>query len=323
MVSKKNLPDFFDFLKSSKQRQFNFFLTLFLFCLLPVKNSYLELTIIPGQPVLRSLEFELPAIAPYPVNISGQKAPELTALSVLAIDLPSKAIIFAKNPDRQLSPASTTKIMTALISLEHYSLDEILKVGEVQAIGRTMGLKENEELTAESLLYGLLVHSGNDVADVLAANYPGGKEAFVKAMNEKAQALHLEKTYFTNPAGIDNGEHLTTTHDLAILAAEAMENPFFRKAVATADIVITDITGKRKYSLTNVNQLLGKVPGLKGIKTGWTTGAGECLVSLVEREDKEIITVVLGSQDRFGETKKLVDWVFANHQWEAVPAIHQ
>jgi len=316
LINSEQFGQFFAFLRQNKQRQFNFCLTLFIFCLIPAKNYYTDLDIAAQGPAVRAIAFDLPEISSYPVNITGQPAPQLTSLSALAIDVDSKTIIMAKNPDRQLFPASTTKIMTALVSLDHYQLSDVLEVKNVKNIGQVMELEKGERITVENLLYGLLVQSGNDAAYTLAENYPDGLENFIKAMNQKAKALHLDKTNFIDPAGIDNYSHLTTTHDLAILAAEAMQNPVFSRLVATAEIEVSDVSGEKTHLLTNINQLLGKVPGLKGIKTGWTGHAGECLVAYTEREGKKVITVVLASQDRFGETKELIDWVFNNHQWK-------
>ena len=316
MVKKQQFQGFLDFLKNNKLRQFNFFTAFFLFCLLPVQNRNTNFEILPKQPIARYLKFDLPELSQYPVNITGKTAPYLTSLSALAIDLPSKTIIYAKNPDYQLLPASTTKIMTALVSFNHYSLDKVIKIEKVNGIGQKMKLEKGEEITVENLLYGLLVQSGNDAAYVLAENYPGGVEKFVEAMNQKAEELNLKTTKFSNPSGIDAPNHFTTVHDLAILSAEAVKNPVFLKMVGTEEIKVGDINEKIVHDLTNVNQLLGKVSGLKGIKTGWTESAGECLVSYTEREGQKIITAVLASEDRFGETERLIEWVFANHQWE-------
>ncbi len=315
----EKIQEFLAFLKQNKTHQFNFFCCCFLFCLVPVKNYYTDLVIAAQPPMVRSFPMDLGEISTYPVNITNQPAPQLTASAFLIIDVDSKAILSQKNPDQRLFPASITKLMTALVSLDHYQLDQVLEVKEVKKVGRLMGLEKGDKFTVENLLYGLLVQSGNEVAYVLAQNYPGGLEKFVEAMNQKAKELHLENTNFVNPAGLDTYDHLTTAHDLGVLSTEVIKNPILSQIVATKNITVTDVTAKKKYALENVNQLLGEVEGLKGIKTGWTGYADECLVSLIEREDKKIVVVVLGSQDRFGETKKLIDWVFTNFSWEAIP----
>ncbi len=312
------IKDFFSFLKQDKQRFFNFFLTGLLFCLLPGKFSFFDFKTEAKAPLLRSFDLNLPRPGLYPVNITGQPAPQLTAESILVIDLDSRAIIFQKNPDFKLAPASTTKMMTALVVLDYYHPQQVLTINKPFKTGRLMNLVPGEQITMENLLAGLLVQSGNDAAWALAQNYPGGLNAFVQAMNQKAQDLNLDATSFKNPAGIDELDHFSTVHDLAVLAGELIKNPLVSQLVATPEITVTDVTGVKKHLLTNVNELLGKVAGLKGIKTGWTTSAGECLVALVERNNQQVLSVILGSQDRFSETQKIIDWVFAHHHWQPI-----
>jgi D-alanyl-D-alanine carboxypeptidase len=215
-----------------------------------------------------------------------------------------------------LKPASTTKIMTALVALDHYPLNLVLTIRNAdRSIGQTMDLVSGEQLTVESLLFGLLLHSGNDAAYALAENYPGGYNAFVGQMNNKARQLHLDSTNFCNVSGIDQEDHYTTVSDLARLAAEALKNPIFASIVSTQTRVVTDINGLIVHHLSNKNQLLGLVEGVRGIKTGWTEAAGECLVTDTIRDDKEIITVVLGSLDRFGESATLINWAYRSYDW--------
>jgi len=296
------------------------FLFLFLFLLLlPAPSRYFTLKVQARRPPLRPLKISLSPPAPYPVNRRRQPPPFLTARSAVVVDLPSATPLFTKNPNTPLPPASTTKIMTALIVLENFSLDEVITVNQPFTVGQTMDLQAGEKLTVESLLYGLLVQSANDAAYALANAFPGGPSAFVAAMNQKARQLHLDHTHFKNPAGLDEPGHQTTARDLAVLSAAALRYPFFLKAVSTAGLTVSDVDFKTFHPLKNINQLLGKVWGVRGIKTGWTAEAGECLVALTEREGHQIVTVVLGSQDRFGETEKLINWVFENFDWQPVP----
>jgi D-alanyl-D-alanine carboxypeptidase (penicillin-binding protein 5/6) len=189
-----------------------------------------------------------------------------------------------------------------------------------------MRLVKGEAISVENLMYGVLVASANDAALVLAQNYPGGEQGFLAAMNNKAKELNLNDTYFANPTGLDSDEwgnllparSYTTALDLARLASWAMRNEVLAKMVATPQITVSDTSGKRQHQLYTINELLGYLPGIKGIKTGWTEEAGECLVSYTEREGRGIITVVLGSGNRFGETASLVDWAFSNHQWQKI-----
>lgn len=312
----KKFKSFVAFLKTHPVQQINFFLVLLLLLLIPQPQALTNWQLFPKNPVIRNLQVDLPPISAYPVNITGKKPPLLTALSVMVIDVPSKAIMLSQQPDLQLLPASTTKIMTALVVLDHYKLSDVLEVKDDFYPGQTMKLTKGELMTVENLLNGLLIQSGNDAALVLAQNYPGGEVNFINAMNQKAKTLNLNKTHFVNPTGVDELTHLTTTHDLAILAVEAMKNPLFKKTVGIKSLTVTDVTGQKKHLLTNINQLVGRLPGITGVKTGWTEQAGECLVAQMEKNNQEVISVVLGSQDRFEETEKLMDWVFTNFEWQ-------
>jgi D-alanyl-D-alanine carboxypeptidase len=259
------------------------------------------------------------AFPPNPVLGANTTYPTLSAQGALAIDLNSGVTLFEKNPDTPLLPASTTKIITALVALDSFKLDQVLTVGKgVAVIGQKMGLYTGEQMTFENLLNGLLVYSANDAAETLAQNYPGGYDAFISAMNAKAQDLSLTNTHFDNPVGLDAGDQYTTARDLVRVSEVAMRNPEFSKVVGTESVSFTDVTGKTKYSLKNINELLGAVPGVLGIKTGWTENSKENLVTYVERDGHKVIIAVLGSEDRFGETKTLIDWIFTNYNWQEV-----
>lgn len=301
---------------------FLFFFSLFGW---PGQNDYLAVHNQPQPSNSRWLTFKLPR-HDYPVNITGKPAPSATAQSVLVLDADSAVILYAKEPQKQLLPASTVKMMTALVALEHYRLDDILVVDGENGFGQDIGLVAGEQISVHNLLYALLVASANDAAEVLAQHYPGGESAFVARMNQKAKQLNLKQTTFVNPTGLDVDEQekplnkvaYSTALDLSRLARVAWQQPIFQRLVATPQITVTDVSGMIKHPLTNINALVGTLPGAKGIKTGWTDRAGECLVSLVERNDHRLLVVVLGAQDRFGETKRLVEWAFANYQWKPI-----
>lgn len=184
-----------------------------------------------------------------------------------------------------------------------------------------MGLVPKEQITVESLLYGVLVHSANDAAYVLAENYPGGIEAFVADMNQKIKEYNLFGTHFANPAGFDDLENYTTPKDLAKLAKVAINNKTIAKIISTKNITVSDINYTYFHPLTNVNELLGKIAGVAGVKTGSTDGAGEILVSEVKKNGRSVLFVVLKSKDRFGDTVKLIDWVFNNFAWKNITEI--
>ena len=301
-----------------------------LFFFIPSQNFYAVIQATPLPSPTQELDFPLPIIANYPINLKKTAFPSLSAHSFVAIDRDSAALLAGRNENLRVLPASTVKVMTALVSLDYFHLDDILVVGKIEKNGQEIGLIEGEKMTFKSLLYGLLVSSGNDVALVLAQNYPGGEINFVKAMNQKAKDLNLTHTYFANPTGLDSdlkGNLLTdfsysTALDLARLAAYALRDKFLSDIFSTSFITISDVEGKITHDLNNINQLLSYLPGMKGIKTGWTGSAGECLIGYTERENNGVITVVLGSQDRFGETIKLTNWIFDNFRWqEVIPPI--
>ena len=298
------------------------FLLVFIY---PGHNSLQTIVVRPGD--LRT--FSIPSLAPalYPES-DGTKVAGITTYSVVVQDAVGKSIMYSRNPDAPLMPASITKVMTALVALDYWSdLDTVIEVkNEDRAIGQTISLVKGERITLKNILAGLLVHSGNDAALAIADNYCApsvavgevgscGYSAFVSAMNAKARALHLDHTTFKNPSGVEQYGHVTTSRDLAVLAASALQNPVIAQMVETKHIVVTDVTGEIVHDLTTTNELLGAVEGLKGLKTGWTQNAGECLVSYINRDGHKIIVVVLNSLDRFGDTTKLINWAFSHHRW--------
>lgn len=244
--------------------------------------------------------------------------PKFSATAVLAQDFESGQILFDKNIQARLSPASTTKIMTAIVSSEHFHPGDVLVVPpEAMVSGSTMGLKIGERLSYRSLLYGMMLNSGNDAAYTIAANYPGGVEQFVLKMNEKAQNLGLGNTNFQNPAGFDGPNHYASAFDLAKLSKVAELDSQVARVVSTKETSVISWDKTNQHVLKNLNKLLTD-EGFIGIKTGYTEEAGENFVGLVERDGKKVLTVVLQSSDRFGETKSLVDWVFKNYTWKEI-----
>jgi D-alanyl-D-alanine carboxypeptidase (penicillin-binding protein 5/6) len=260
--------------------------------------------------------------------------PVLSAQAVIALDVDSGVSLYEKNPDEPFLPASTTKIITALVAMNHYSLGQVLEVKNPKVDGQKMGLVAGEKINVESLLYGLLVYSANDAAEVLAQNFcipqssaaiggemgSCGREAFILAMNSKAESLGMVNSHFANPTGLDttSGSVHTTARDLIVVSKAAMEDTEFAKIVGTREITVTSTDGKFVHRLKNINELLGEVDGVIGVKTGWTENARENLVTYVVRENKKVMIALLGSQDRFGETKELINWIFENYNWKQV-----
>jgi len=256
---------------------------------------------------------------PNPVLGADSNFPIISAQGALAIDLDSGVPLYEKNSGQPLLPASTTKIVTALVSLDVYKSDQILTVGKrVAVVGQKMGLYSGEQMTFENLLYGVLVYSANDAAETLAQNYPDGYDAFITAMNQKAVDLSMANSHFDNPVGLDTDGQHSTARDLVRASEIAMRNPEFAKMVNTKQVTVTDVTGKSVYNLKNINELLGVVPGVMGVKTGWTENARENLVTYIERDGHKVMIALLGSEDRFGETKELINWIFTNYQWQEV-----
>jgi D-alanyl-D-alanine carboxypeptidase len=266
--------------------------------------------------ILRKTYLSISELTKLPHNTNGIKAPDLTARSVLIIDYDSGSIIYQKNADSTHLPASTTKIMTALVTLDSYDLDQVLTVPELTYEGQDIQLRKGEQITVENLLNALLVASANDAAETLAANYPKGRAAFIAAMNQKAKDLFLDNTHFVNPTGFDESGQYTTPFDLVKLAKTLLSDPLLAQIVATKKTEVYNVDHSIVHPVSNINQLLGQVAGLKGVKTGWTTNAGECLTTFVDRDGARIMTVVLGSEDRFGETTQLIDWVYDNFDWK-------
>lgn len=237
--------------------------------------------------------------------------PVISARSVVIYDLTTEKFLFEKNKDDKLPMASLTKIMTAIIALENKKPDDSYVVSKNDLVGEdSMGLSEGEVLTLEELLYGLMLPSGNDAAETLASNYPEGRNEFVKAMNNKAKALGLKSTHFTNPSGLEgDGDQYTTSQDLLVITRYALDNfEEFKKVVSTYEHVISYSENHKAFYLYNETNLLTSYPGVKGVKTGFTNEAGLCLVTYLEYKGHKIIGVILGSNNRREEMKELLDY---------------
>lgn len=258
---------------------------------------------------------KITSVNPLPVLAESATFPILSAQGAIVFDLDSSSTLYEKNPDAALLPASTTKIMTALVAMGYYPKDLVLEVGELKIEGQKMGLVTGEKIKVEDLLYGLLVFSANDAAEVLAQNYPGGRELFINSMNLKARELYMLNTNFENPTGLDGVTHRSTARDMIRLADFAMKSADFAQIVNTREKTVYSVDNKIVHRLKNINELLEKVEGVTGVKTGWTENARENLVTYVKRGDKTLLIAILGSQDRFGETEELIEWTFGNYSW--------
>lgn len=256
-----------------------------------------------------SLNFALDNEAKIPI-IKTQFVPQISAKGAIIMDADSKVVLYSKNPDLRFSTASTTKIMTALTALDYFKPADVLTIIQATDEGSVLGLRQGQQFSFENLLYAMLLPSANDAALNISKNYPGGKEEFIKKMNFNAQKLYLYNTHYLDPAGLEDSGDYTTPFDLARLASFAIKNEEFKKIVGTKEKIIYDSLGN-SYDLNNLNKLLG-TNGVTGVKTGFTEEAGQVLVTSKLEKDKTLIIVVMGSDDRFLDTEKLLDLISNN-----------
>ena len=252
------------------------------------------------------------------VSATSTKELNINSRSYIVLDRKTNEVLFGKNQFEKRKMASTTKIMTALITLERVNLQDNVTVSKKAAGtgGSRLGLKANDIITVNDLLYGLMLCSGNDAAVCLAEYVGGSIEEFAKLMNQKAKELNLTNTHFVTPHGLDSEEHYTTSYELAILSNYALNNTKFKEIVGTKNHTI-NINGYPK-ALSNTNELLGNLSGVYGIKTGFTNGANRCLVTACKRNDMDIICVVLGADTKKFRTQdsiKLIEYTFENYQY--------
>lgn len=242
--------------------------------------------------------------------------PEVSAKAYGIFDMKKDASIYTKNPDFQLPPASVTKVMTAIVAMDQDDLGMPVQIPEncTKINASKVGFVANEVLTLEDVLYGLLVRSGADAACALANLY--NETDFIDKMNQKANEIGMEKTIFENPIGLDSDTfQFSTVNDLEKLTKYSLKYGVFRKIVGTKEITLRSLTNpNRTYKIKNTNDLLFTIPGTVGVKTGFTTGARECLIYLYEDNDNQFLIIVLGSEDRFGDTTKLINWTKENLQ---------
>ena len=249
---------------------------------------------------------------------TDNNALQLGARAFVLMDATSGRILVEKNSENKMPMASTTKIMTAILALENGDLNSTVSVSPKAASvgGSSFYLRSGESLSLESMLYGLLLPSGNDAAVAIAEHIGGSQEKFVQMMNKKALELGALNTHFANPHGMDDPEHYTTAKDLAVIAKHAWNYNKFREIVQTKTKEIRD--GNYVRQIFNTNRLLWQFEGADGIKTGYTGKAGRCLVATASRKGFRLISVVLGSSDHFKDSQKLLDYGFANYNLKPI-----
>lgn len=278
-----------------------------------VPAEYLQLAIVPQI-----------KMADMPIKNTQREDVSLARISANAyavIDVNSAAILLSKDADKALYPASTTKLVTALIAARTFNPDEVWKLEANEMVEySTVGLRTGDQVRVRDLMAALLIESDNAVAEIMAHRYPGGREAFMKAMNAYAITKKLHNTQFANPTGFDDPKQQLSAMDLIILSREVMLIPWLLELTSqsTAYIKVQRHDAQTQLLLVNTNKLLNSPLGIKGIKTGTTPAAGEVLVSLVENQPHPLLVVVMGSQSRFEDTRILVQWTLASYSWQSM-----
>ena len=254
--------------------------------------------------ILRTAAAFLAAVLLYP-----SPAGAISAQKAILVDGETGRVIYEKRADEKSLIASTTKIMTALIICEQCNVLDRMEIPKeaVGIEGSSMYLQEGEVLTLQELLYGMMLHSGNDAATALAIYCGGTVEGFAEMMNDKARMLKLTGSHFVNPHGLDAPDHYSTARDLATLARYAMENPIFAKTVSAKSVTI----GSR--CLTNHNKLLWRVDGADGVKTGYTKAAGRILVSSAQRQGRRLIAVTIEDGNDWADHAALYEQGFGQY----------
>jgi len=242
---------------------------------------------------------------------------ESSARSAILIERETGRILLSHNVHEKLPMASTTKVMTALLTLEYGKLDEVVTVGRnaYGVPGTSIYLNLGERITLRDLLYGLMLASGNDAAVAIAEHIGGDVESFCRMMTERAAELGCTDTVFLTPHGLPKDGHFTTAHDLALIAREAMSHELFREIVSTKRASIPWEGRSYQRILNNKNKLLTSYEGATGIKTGYTKAAGRCLVFGAKRDGLEVIGVVLNCGDWFDEAARLMNAGFERYEW--------
>lgn len=239
----------------------------------------------------------------------------VNARSAVAIDVRTKIILYEKNSEDLVPIASTTKIMTALVAIKYGELDKKLEISSNAANihGSTVGYKKGEQITLKELIYGLMLRSGNDAAIAIAEGIGGSVEGFSKLMNEYALHIGLTNSHYTTPHGLDSEGHYSTAYDLALVTAAAKDNKLFNEIVSTKDADGKLMGFSRSFH--NINKILWQLNGADGVKTGFTGGAGKCLVTSVKIQGSDIIIVVLNCTARWNETIKISNFINKNFEF--------
>ncbi len=267
---------------------------------------------LPGQATDRT---SLQTVA-LPVRIPGHSSLVLPVRSAIAIDQVTGTVLYEQAADTQLPIASLTKLATALVTLAHYQPTDIITIPPLppyQAADARAGLVPGDHFTVQQLIAALLIPSANDAADALAISQSGSITDFAEAQNAKLASWGIAATHLSNASGLTDDNNYSTARDLSKIANLVLESTLIRETIGQSSAAITSQEG-RSYQLQTTNQLLS-TKEFHGIKTGYTAAAGQCYIGLASINGHEVITVVLGAADRFGNTKTLTDWITSSWQW--------
>lgn len=258
-------------------------------------------------------------ISSLPILKSDAESLFLTAKAAVVFDVDSDIVLFGQQAKERKPIASLTKLMTAVVVLENAQLDEVVTISKeaIDTEGCFCDFKVGEKLSVENMLHIMLLQSSND-ASVALAEYVGGSTAnFVAMMNQKVADLEMKDTIFSCPNGLDDDGNFSTAYDMAQLADYALEKSLLWDILRIQEETVSSIDGLQQHYLKNTNTLLKYSANVLGGKTGYTEGAGECLLLVVQHPENRhrIISVVLNTQDRFADSQKLFEWVFANYRW--------
>lgn len=248
---------------------------------------------------------------------TGSATLSLTATGAYAVDLDSGVTLYSLHADTQQPIASVTKLATALVIARQYQDSDIVTVPQLptyQPADEVMGLQKGEKFTVHDLLSALLINSEDDSADALGIATSGSQAAFATQMNSLLSSWGITEAHFSNPSGLTDAGNGASARAVAQIAELALQNPTIKQLVATPAATIHD-TADRSFALTTTDTLLQNGQ-FQGIKTGYTPAAGECFVGLTTIQGHPVITVVLGSQNRFGDTQQLADWINQNYRWQ-------
>lgn len=268
--------------------------------------------------LLKKLLLSLFLVLFFSFNVYSADIPSLSAQSAILINADTKEIIYEKNAYQRRSMASTTKIMTSILAIESGRLNEVVTAENMSAEGSSIGLRTGNKLTLETLVWGMLLESGNDAAKLTANHIAGSEEAFAKLMNDKSVAIGMTDTNFVTASGLDDSQHYSTAFDMALLGAYAIKNPIFSEMcsakVKAVDFIEPDIS----LTFSNHNRLLSMYDGVFGVKTGFTKKSGRCLVSACSRDGVNFVAVTLNAGDDWNDHIKLYDYGFENLRYEDV-----